>query len=45
MREAGKGDTMRPTDYEKFRANFERIFGKKPPQPNKDQQRKKDESK
>lgn len=29
MREAGKGDTMRPTDYEKFATNFEKIFGKR----------------
>ena len=29
MREAGKGDTQRPTDYEKFSSNFEKIFGKK----------------
>jgi len=27
--EAGKGDKQRPTDYEKFNANFEKIFGKK----------------
>jgi len=26
--EAGKGDKQRPTDLEKFEANFERIFGK-----------------
>jgi|FreactcultureFD7_1027221.scaffolds.fasta_scaffold03487_7 hypothetical protein len=26
--EAGKGDTQRPTDYQKFAENFERIFGK-----------------
>jgi hypothetical protein len=26
--EAGKGDKQRPTDYEKFNANFEKIFGK-----------------
>jgi hypothetical protein len=28
--EAGKGDTYRPTDNDKFSQNFERIFGKKP---------------
>jgi hypothetical protein len=27
--EAGKGDKQRPTDYEKFSSNFEKIFGKK----------------
>lgn len=31
MREAGKGDAMRPTDHAKFSESFERIFGKKPP--------------
>lgn len=25
-REAGKGDTQRPTDHEKFSSNFDRIF-------------------
>ena len=25
--EAGKGDKQRPTDYEKFSSNFEKIFG------------------
>lgn len=24
--EAGKGDTQRPTDHEKFSSNFDRIF-------------------
>jgi hypothetical protein len=28
--EAGKGDTQRPTDMDKFRKNWERIFGKPP---------------
>jgi hypothetical protein len=28
--EAGKGDTQRPTDHEKFSSNFEAIFGSKP---------------
>ena len=27
--EAGKGSDQRPTDFEKFDANFEKIFGKK----------------
>ena len=27
--EAGKGDKQRPTDYEKFSSNFEKIFGRK----------------
>jgi hypothetical protein len=27
--EAGKGDKQRPTDYERFSSNFEKIFGKK----------------
>jgi len=40
-REAGKGDTQRPTDQQKFAENFEKIFGKKPPQPTE----KKDERK
>lgn len=26
--EAGKGDKQRPTDYNRFSANFEKIFGK-----------------
>jgi hypothetical protein len=26
--EAGKGDTQRPTNWEHFSQNFERIFGK-----------------
>jgi hypothetical protein len=30
--EAGKGDTQRPTDHQKFAESFERIFGKQPPQ-------------
>ena len=30
MAEAGKGDKQRPTDYEKFSANFEAIFGAPP---------------
>ena len=29
MNEAGKGDKRRPTDEQKFRENFEKIFGKK----------------
>jgi ABC-type transporter Mla subunit MlaD len=28
--EAGKGDTQRPTDWDSFSENFERIFGSKP---------------
>ena len=27
--EAGKGDTQRPIDWDKFNENFERIFGNK----------------
>ena len=27
--EAGKGDKQRPTNYDKFSENFDRIFGKK----------------
>jgi hypothetical protein len=27
--EAGKGDKQRPTDYDKFNENFEKIFGVK----------------
>ena len=30
--EAGKGDTQRPTNHQKFAESFERIFGKQPPQ-------------
>jgi hypothetical protein len=30
-REAGKGDTTRPTNWDHFSENFDRIFGKKPP--------------
>jgi len=40
-REAGKGDKQRPTDQQKFQENFDRIFGKKQPQPTE----KKDERK
>ena len=29
--EAGKGDKPRPTDMDKFNANFETIFGKRVP--------------
>ena len=28
--EAGKGDTQRPTNWDHFSENFDRIFGKKP---------------
>ena len=28
-REAGKGDTQRPTDHKSFSENFDAIFGKK----------------
>jgi hypothetical protein len=28
-REAGKGDTQRPTNYKSFSENFDLIFGKK----------------
>ena len=27
---AGKGDAPRPTDWDKFSENFDKIFGKKP---------------
>ena len=33
MNEAGKGDKRRPTDEQKFRENFDRIFGKKNEKP------------
>ena len=26
--EAGKGDKQRPTDYERFSTNYEKIFGR-----------------
>jgi len=29
MNDGGKGDTQRPTDYEKYSDNFDLIFGKK----------------
>jgi hypothetical protein len=29
MSDGGKGDTQRPTDWEKFNANFDAIFGRK----------------
>lgn len=29
--EAGKGDTQRPTNWDHFSENFDRIFGKKVP--------------
>lgn len=28
---AGKGDAPRPTDWDKFSDNFDKIFGKKKP--------------
>ena len=28
--EAGKGDTQRPTNWDSFSENFEKIFGSKP---------------
>ena len=28
--DAGKGDTQRPTNWDHFSENFDRIFGKKP---------------
>lgn len=31
--EAGKGDKQRPTDGDKFRENWEKIFGNKKQQP------------
>lgn len=39
--EAGKGSKQRPTDQQKFAENFDKIFGKKKPQPTE----KKDERK
>ena len=27
MSDGGKGDTQRPTDWKKFNANFDKIFG------------------
>lgn len=33
MNEAGKGDKRRPTDEQKFRENFDLIFGKKDEKP------------
>lgn len=33
--EAGKGDKTRPTDKQKFDENFDKIFGKKKPEPKK----------
>lgn len=32
MREAGKGDTQRPTDHQKYSDNYELTFGKKQPE-------------
>jgi hypothetical protein len=32
---AGKGSNRRPTDEQKFRENFDRIFGKKDEKPTK----------
>ncbi len=29
MREAGKGDTQRPTNHKSFSANYDTIWGKK----------------
>lgn len=33
MGDGGKGDTQRPTDWDKFNKNFDEIFGKKQPEP------------
>lgn len=36
MTNAGKGSKQRPTDPEKYRDNYDQIFGKKPQQPKKE---------
>ena len=35
MSDGGKGDKQRPTDKQKYDENFDRIFGKKKPEPKK----------
>ena len=35
---AGKGDSPRPTDWDKFSKNFDEIFGKKKPEQPKEKQ-------
>lgn len=36
MSDGGKGDQRRPTDEQKFRDNFDKIFGKKNDKPVQD---------
>jgi len=36
MSDGGKGDTQRPTNWEKFNANFDAIFGRKDESHSKD---------
>lgn len=35
MSDGGKGDKQRPTDKKKYDENFDKIFGKKKPEPKK----------
>ncbi len=35
MSDGGKGDKQRPTDKKKYDDNFDKIFGKKKPEPKK----------
>jgi hypothetical protein len=42
MNEAGKGDKRRPTDEQRFRENFDLIFGKKDEKTSKEHPASKD---
>jgi len=33
MSDGGKGDKQRPTDQKKYSENYDKIFGKKKPEP------------
>lgn len=35
MSDGGKGSKQRPTDQQKYRDNWEQVFGKKPKKENK----------
>ena len=39
MSDGGKGDTQRPTDWDKFNKNFDDIFGKKEDKQEKPEQK------
>lgn len=36
MSDGGKGDKRRPTDEQKYKDNYDKVFGKKPKEPEKE---------